>query len=351
MLTPWSAPDSGPPATPSDPWQITQGPNGGACANSASEQPNAPDLDAGTVSPLANNYSPMVVNLRREDGSQNFSKVTLSPPPGLLGKLAGIPACSEAAIAQAISRNQPGDGATEQADPSCPAASQVGTLTAGAGAGPSPYYAQGTVYMAGPHDGAPLSFVILTPAVAGPFDLGVVVTRVALRIDPSTAQITAVADPIPALLQGIPLDVRSAQIRIDRDNFIHTGTSCNESAFSGQLLSTLNQIAPLSDRFQLAECSSLGFKPSLKISLKGGTKRNGHPAFTSVLTYPQGNYANLAKAAVTLPPTMQLDQSHIMAPCTRPQFAANQCPAASVIGTVTATSAAARLRPSPARST
>ena len=336
-LTPWSAPDSGPPATPSDPWQIIQGPNGGACANSASEEPNTPDLDAGTVSPLANNYSPLVVNLRREDGSQNFSQVTLSPPPGLLGKLAGIPACSEAAIAQAISRNQPGDGATEQADPSCPAASQVGTLTAGAGAGPSPYYAQGTVYMAGPHDGAPLSFVILTPAVAGPFDLGVVVTRVALRIDPSTAQITAVADPIPALLQGIPLDVRSAQIRIDRDQFIHTGTSCDPSAFTGSLLSTLGQTAPLSERFQLAECSGLGFKPALKLSLKGGTKRNGHPAATIVLG-ERGGDANLGKAQITLPPSMQLDQSHIQAPCTRPQFAADQCPAASIIGTATATS-------------
>jgi hypothetical protein len=336
-LTPWSAPDSGPPATPSDPWSITQGPNGGACAGSASEQPNSPSLDAGTVSPIAASYTPGVVTLRRDDGSQQFKTVTLSPPPGLLAKLAGVPACSDAQIAQAQGRNQPGDGATEQVDPSCPAASQVGTVNVAAGAGPAPYNAQGKVYMGGPYQGAPLSFVIVTPAVAGPFDLGVVVVQTALHIDPATAQITAVSDPIPDVLDGIPLDVRTAAIKLDRDRFIRTGTSCDPQAFSGSLLSTLDQTAPLSQRFQLAECTGLGFKPSLKLSLKGGTKRNGHPAFTSVLT-ERGGDANLGKVQVTLPPTMQLDQSHIQAPCTRPQFAANQCPAASVIGTAVATS-------------
>jgi hypothetical protein len=336
-LTPWSAPDSGPPATPSDPWSITQGPNGAACATSASEQPNSPSLDAGTISPVAASYTPGVVTLRREDGSQQFKSVTLSPPPGMLGKLAGIPACTDAQITQAKARNNPGDGATEQVDPSCPAASQVGTVDVAAGAGPSPYNASGKVYMAGPYQGAPLSFVIVTPAVAGPFDLGVVVVQTALHIDPATAQITAVTDNIPSILDGIPLDVRTAAIKLDRDQFIRTGTSCDEQKFAGSLLSTLDQSAPLSQRFQLAECSGLGFKPSLKLSLKGGTKRNGHPAFTSVLSATDGQ-ANLGKVQVTLPPTMQLDQSHIQAPCTRPQFAANQCPEASIIGSATATS-------------
>jgi hypothetical protein len=336
-LIPWSAPDSGPPATPFDSWSITQGPGGGACANSEAEQPNSPSLDAGTISPLANNYSPVVVNLSRADGSQQFAKVTLTAPPGLTGKLAGIPACSEAQIAQAQARNHPGDGAAEQADPSCPAASQVGTLDVAAGAGPAPYWAKGKVYMSGPYKGAPLSLAVIAPAVAGPFDLGVVVTRIALRIDPTTAQITSESDPIPSILHGIPLDLTQVKLKLDRDQFTRTGTNCDEHAFAGSLLSTLSQSVPLAERFQLAECTGLGFKPQFKLALSGGTKRNGHPAFTTTITYPQGAYANLAKAQVTLPKQMQLDQGHIQAPCTRPQFAAGQCPDASVIGSVTAT--------------
>ncbi len=339
-MTPWTSPDQG--SVPySDPWSISQGANGGSCSNSENEQPNSPSLDAGTVSAVANNYSPLVLNLSRPDGSQQFKTVTLTPPPGLLAKLAGIPACSEAGIAQAQSRTNQGDGALEQSSPSCPDASKVGTVDVAAGAGPAPFWAKGNVYMAGPYNGAPLSFVIITPAVAGPFDLGVVVTHVALNIDPTTAQITAVSDPIPDHLtvngSGFPLDVTQAKIRLDRDQFIHTGTSCDPSSFSGSLLSTLGQSVPLSQRFQLGECSSLPFKPRLGMRLRGGHFRNGHPAFTSVLTARAGD-ANIGKVGVTLPPTMQLDQSHIQAPCTRPQFAAGQCPAASVIGSVVASS-------------
>ncbi len=327
-LTPWSG---NAPANPQDAWQITQGP-GGNC-----DSPNAPSFDAGTVSPVAASYSHGVITLRRDDGSQQFKSVTITPPPGMLGKLAGIPACSDAGIAQAQGRTNHGDGAAEQADPSCPAASQVGTVDVAAGAGPAPYNTTGKVYMAGPYQGAPLSFVIITPAVAGPFDLGVVTVRTALHIDPVTAQITAVTDNIPSILDGIPLDVRTAAIKLDRDQFIRTGTNCDPQAFSGSLVSTLSQSAALSERFQLAECTGLAFKPHLKLRLRGGHFRNGHPAFTSVLAASDGQ-ANLGKVQVTLPPTMQLDQSHIQAPCTRPQFAANQCPAASIIGTAVATS-------------
>ena len=329
-LTPWSGNAA---ATPHDDYAISQGP-GGSCAASEDDQPNSPSFDAGTVDPIAGAFSPFVLSLNREDGTQQFSKVTVTPPPGLVGKLAGTPACSEAALAAAANKT----GQEETANPSCPAASQVGTVGVAAGAGPSPFWAQGKVYMAGPYKGAPLSFAIVTPATAGPFDLGTVVVRTALSIDPSSAQITATSDPIPTILEGINLDVRSARLKLDKPNFTLNGTSCDKSSVTGQLVSTLDQTALLSNPFQLAECGSLGFKPALKLSLKGGTLRNGHPAFTSVLTYPQGDYANLRKAQVTLPPSMQLDQSHIQAPCTRPQFAADQCPDASIIGSVTATS-------------
>ncbi len=341
-LTPWSSSTSTPVTPPDDTYSISQGPGaGGDCPAPADQQPNSPSFDAGTVSPTAGNFSPFVLNLHRDDATQQFSSVTLSPPPGLVAKLAGTPACSDAGIAQAQGRSSSGDGALEQSNPSCPDASKVGTVHVGAGAGPSPYYVTGNVYLAGPYKGAPLSFVIITPAVAGPYDLGVVVTRVAISLDPSTAQITATADPIPDRLtvdgDGFPLDVRSVQMKLDKPDFTLNGSSCDPTSLTGSLLSTQNQTASLSEPFQLAECANLGFKPRLGMRLRGGHFRNGHPAFTSVLNARAGD-ANIGKASVILPPSMQLDQSHIQAPCTRPQFAADQCPAASIIGSVVATS-------------
>jgi hypothetical protein len=331
-LTPWSAPESGPPATPKDSWSISQGPGGGGCATRATSLPNAPAFEAGTASPIAAAYSPFVVKLRRDDGSQTFSAISIAPPPGLLGKLAGIPYCPDSAVAAAEAKS----GKEEQANPSCPSASQVGTVVAGAGAGPSPYYASGKAYLTGPYKSAPLSLAIVTPAVAGPFDLGNVVVKTALNVDPETAKITAVSDPLPQILQGIPLDVRSVAISMDRPGFTLNPTSCDPMAVTGSLTSSLGQVAALSNRFQVGECTRLGFKPSLKINLKGSTKRAGHPALTATLTYPKGAYANIASASVALPHSEFLDQAHIKTICTRVQFAADACPAGAIYGRATA---------------
>jgi hypothetical protein len=335
-LAPWSAPQSGPPAQPGDSWSISQAPGGGSCPTQASAQPNSPALDAGTVTPIAGSYSPFVLNLHREDGSQEFSRISLTTPPGLTGKLAGIPYCSEAALKQAEQKS----GREEEASPSCPAASQVGSVIAAAGAGPAPYYAKGTAYLTGPYEGAPLSLAIVTPATAGPFDLGTIVVRTALRLDPATGQISAVSDPIPHILHGIPLDVRSVQIHLDRAQFTRNGTSCDPLAISGSELSTLGGSASLSQRFQLAECQALGFKPKLAIGLTGPTHRGAHPALRAVLSLPEGG-ANLASASVALPHSEFLDQSHIGTVCTRVQFAAGpgdgaECPPASIYGHATA---------------
>ncbi len=325
-MTPWSAPESGPPATPSDSYAISQGPGGG-CASSQSALPNTPTFDAGSASPIAGAYSPFVVNLRRNDGSQRFSTVTLTPPPGLLGKLAGTTYCPEAALAAAAGKT----GNAEKANPSCPASSRVGTVTVGAGAGPAPYYTQGAAYLTGPYKGARLGMAIVTPATAGPYDLGTVVVRTALHVDPETVRITAVSDPIPEILEGIPLDVRSAQIALDRPDFTVNPTSCNPFTVSGQLVSTLGQAAALSSRYQVAECGRLAFKPKLSLSLKGGTKRGANPALKAVLTMPGGG-SNIARASVALPHSEFLDQSHIKTICTRVQFAAGACPAGSIYG-------------------
>jgi hypothetical protein len=333
-MTPWSAPESGPPVTSSNSYPIAKAPGGAPCPASEGAEPNAPSFDAGTAAPLAGAYSPLVIHLRREDGSQEFSALTVATPPGLIGRLAGIPSCSDAALAAAAGRS----GREELAHPSCPAASEVGTVNVGAGAGPSPYYTDGRAYLAGPYKGAPLSLAIVTPAVAGPFDLGTVVVRTALFVDPETARITAKSDPIPHILQGIPLDVRTVAVKLDRPNFTLNPTSCDPLSFSGQVASVLGQAAPLTQRFQVGECGRLRFAPKLSLRLSGATKRSGHPALRSVVTYPKGAYSNIAKASVALPHSEFLAQNHIRTICTRVQFAAHACPAGSIYGHARATS-------------
>ena len=328
-LTPWSGTAAVPLST-SIP--VSQGANGGACANTPDQEPNSPAFSAGTLTPLAGAYSPFVLRLERAGGSQTIRGVSTLLPPGLTGKLAGIPYCPEQAIVSAATR----DGRYEAAHPDCPAASQVGTVTVGAGAGPNPLYVEGHAYLAGPYRGAPLSLAIVTPAVAGPFDLGTVVVRAGLYVNPETAQIRAVSAPIPTILQGIPLDVRSIAVQMDRPDFTLNPTSCEPMAIAGTALSVLNQPAPLSNRFQIGGCQALPFAPRLALRLKGRTRRGGNPALTAVVTAQPGE-ANIAAAQVTLPHSEFLDQGHIGTICTRVQFAegstpGEKCPAASVYG-------------------
>jgi hypothetical protein len=327
-LTPWSAPDSGPLATPSDSFAISQGANGAACASTEAGLPNKPSFEAGTVTPIAGSYSPFVLKLSREDGSQNLKGIDTTLPPGLTGKLAGIPYCSEAQIAAAGTNS----GNAEKQSPSCSLASEVGTVNVGAGAGSSPFYVQGHAYLAGPYKSAPLSLAIVTPAVAGPFDLGTVVVRTALYVNPETAQIRAVSDPIPTILAGIPLDVRSIALNMARPNFTLNPTSCDPMAVLGAATTLPGQTAALSSPFQVGACNALGFKPNVSIHLKGSTKRAGNPALRATVTYPKGSYANIARASVGLPHSEFLDQNHIKTICTRVQFAAEACPPGSIYG-------------------
>ena len=311
----------------------------GPCPEQPSQQPFSLGFSAGTISPKAGAYSPFVLKLNRADGSQKLATVSTTLPKGLIARIAGVPYCSEAQIAQAQSRSGEGQGALELASPSCPAASRVGSVSASAGAGPDPYYVSGSAYLAGPYKGAPLSLEIITPAVAGPFDLGVVAVRTALYLDPETTIAKAVSDPFPQILHGLPLPVRSVALQMDRPNFMLNPTNCEPSAVTGTATSTLGTLAPLSSYFQASDCGALKFKPSLKLELKGGTKRNDHPALHSVVTYPKdGSYANIRDAVVTLPGTEFIDNAHIQNPCTRVQFNAGQCPKGSILGKAKATS-------------
>ena len=334
-LIPWSTPE-GADATPQSSFQTTASPSGGTCPTSADQVPNASSFTAGTLTRQAGAYSPFVLKLSREDGTQRLTGFDSLLPPGLTGKLAGIPTCSEAAIDQAAARSHPDEGILERNSPSCPAASALGTVTIGAGAGPTPFYTNGTAYLAGPYKGAPLSLAVITPAIAGPFDLGVVVVRAALYVDPESARIRAVSDPFPTILQGIPLDLRSVAVKLDRPSFTLNPTSCDPMAITGTATSALGQAAPLSQPFQVGGCSSLPFKPKLSLRLKGSVKRSSHPKLIATLTARPGE-ANIARAQVKLPQAVFLDQSHIGTVCTRVQFAADACPARSVYGKVSAT--------------
>ena len=331
-LTPWSAPE-GEDAFPKSSFQTAAAPGGGACPGSEAQMPNAFKFSAGTESPAAGKYSPLLFKLSREDGTQRLARVESTLPRGLIAKLAGVSSCSEADIAKARSREKPELGAAELADPSCPASSQVGTITGAAGAGPTPYYTSGHTYLAGPYKGAPLSFVAVVPAVAGPFDLGTVVSRIAVFLDPVTAEVRAVSDPLPTILDGIPLDLRSVALRADRPNFTLNPTSCNEKSFGGQAISTLGQATPLTQRFQVGGCKSLPYKPKMSVHLYGATHRGAHPRLKAVFTTKPGE-ANTAAVSFAFPKSEFIDQAHFRTICTRVQFAANQCPAGSIYGHV-----------------
>ena len=231
----------------------------------------------------------------------------------------------------------PGQGALEQRRPSCPADSELGTVTVGAGSG-TPLYVQGRAYLAGPYKGAPLSMAIITPAIAGPFDLGAVVVRSALYVDETTAQITVSSDPIPTILHGIPLDVRSIAIAVSRDRFTLNPTSCEAEQVGAEAISTTGAggaaVQPLPGR----RLRRPGLRPEAGAELQGRHPAHQAPKLHSVVTYPKGGeYANIAKAALILP-TLGVHRPgrRVGNTCTRPLFAEGRCPTSSVLGHVKA---------------
>jgi hypothetical protein len=326
----------GKPVDVSDSYQLSEGPGGGACQSSLAARPFDPGLIAGTLNPVAGAFSPLLVRAFRSDADQELSAAEGAAPPGLTASLRGVGRCTEAQIAQAMARSKPGEGALEQASPSCPASSRVGTVETGAGAGPSPIYVPGKIYLAGPYRGAPLSGVAIVPAVAGPVDLGVVVVRAPAYVNPRTAQVSLRTDPLPQVVNGVLVRVRDVRIRLDRPGFAINPTNCEPKSIAATLYSTEGKSKALANRFQVGDCGSLGFRPRLAIKLKGGTRRGKFPALKAVVAPREGD-ANFASAVVTLPHSAFLEQGHFKTICTRVQFAAAGgngagCPPASVYG-------------------
>jgi hypothetical protein len=342
-LTPWSVtaipPWTGSAAkSPSAAFALAASPAGGGCAKTMAERAFAPAFALAPASPKAGAFSPLSMRIARGDGQQELKGAEILLPPGMTGRLVGIPYCKAPELAAAAATT----GTAEAASSSCPAKSLLGSAAIEAGTGPAPLRIGGKVFLSGPYHGAPLSLAVVTPATAGPFDLGTVVVRVALFLEPETAQIRAVSDSIPDVYGGTQLSVRSVAIALDRKQFTLNPTSCDPLATTGALRGggadptspAAFSAFPVNAPFRTSDCDALPFRPKLTTRLFGGRKaarRSGHPKFRAILVARDGD-ANIGRAAVTLPHSEFLDQGHIGTVCVKAKLAAHDCPPQSIYG-------------------
>ncbi len=335
QMEPWARPGQQVPV--SSKFTLSSVPGGGTCPATMAERKFTPPYTAKSDSTKAGKYSPFRVNIGRPDGQQEVKLVNVTLPKGLTGNLSGIPYCSEGALSAAAAST----GAAEKASSSCSDASKIGTTSTTAGTGDHPVTLAGNAYLAGPYKGAPLSMAAITPALSGPFDLGTVVVRVALNVNPRTAQVNAVSDAIPDVFGGVKLDLRAIDVNVDRSKFMLNPTNCAAQATAG----TINggggdPTSPaawssyaVSAPFQATQCNKLGFKPKLHTRLfaKGNTNRAKHPKLRAILETRNGD-ANVLRSALALPRALFLDQGNIGTVCTRPQLASRTCPKKAIYG-------------------
>ena len=311
---------------------ITSGSNGGECPGNV--KPFNPRLAAGTSTPVAGAFSGFTLKLDRDDGDQFLGDLNFTMPPGLTGSLRGITYCPQTEITAAAQKT----GREERAVPSCPASSEIGTTNVAAGPGSQPFHAVGRMYLAGPFKGAPLSLVAVTPALAGPYDYGVVVVRVAIDVDPLDAHVIARSDTMPKIIGGIPIRMRSIQVNINKPNFMINPTNCRPFTVDSQGVGDEGTVAAFSSYFQAVNCATLPFKPHMTIRNMGQkkNKRGQDPPLRFDLWTRPGD-ANLASVAVTLPKAFEIDQRHLGNICSRSQLEAEHCAGRQAIGTVETT--------------
>ena len=324
-------------------FSITSGSGGGPCP-SGGVPPFTPGIESGMLNNNAGAFSPIKLHFTSTDADKYISGFSTNLPPGLTGSLTGIPFCPEADIEAARHKT----GAQEEAEPSCPAASQVGHTLVGTGVGAVLAYVPGKIYLAGPFHGAPFSLVSVTAAKVGPFDLGTVVLRFGLNIDPYTAQISvspASSEPIPTIIDGIVTHVRDLRVYVERPGnapFTLNPTSCGPMAIGSTPDGQRRRAsATVTSRFQAASCANLKFAPKFTVSTSGKTSRANGASLHVDLTYPsapQGTYANIAKVKVELPKALPSRLTTLQKACTSAQFEANpaNCPGPSVIGSARA---------------
>ncbi|HEX5712130.1 MAG TPA: hypothetical protein VFX85_02325 [Solirubrobacterales bacterium] len=317
-------------------FELNAGIGGGPCPTGT--PPFTPGAVNGMINRAAGAYTPFYLHLTRTDAEQEITSYSAKFPPGLLGKLKGIPYCPEAAIT-AAKRNT---GVAEQRNPSCPEASKIGHTYSGYGLGSVLAYAPGNLYLAGPYGGSPFSIVAVNSALVGPFDLGVITVRSAIKVDRRTAEVSvdsSDSDPIPHILDGIPLHLRDIRVYIDRPNFMLNPTSCNPFAAVSSLTGSGPSFGSTADDvrvsvpspFQVSSCSGLEFKPQMSFTLRGGNRRGQYPALQAEVR-PRPGDANIGYASVLLPPSLFLAQENIQTICTRRQFDAKSCPPGSMYG-------------------
>ena len=320
-LTPWSG--TGAVAQRSN-LEIESGPNGGACPRGQF----TPSFTAGTTNIQAGAFSPFSIAFSRRDGEQRFGAFAVRLPPGLLGVLKNVAPCPE----------------PQASAGQCPQASQIGTTTVGAGPGEDPFYLPelgqpaNAVYLTGPYARAPFGLSIVVPAIAGPFDLGDIVMRAKVEIDPHTAQLTIASGPgvggIPTIEQGIPLDIRTIDVNLDRPDFMLNPTSCNPQTVTGTLTATGGTTAAVSSPFATANCASLPFAPKLTALTHAQTSRKDG-AYLHVKIVSGPTQANIGKLEVDLPKQLPVRLTTLQRACGATVFEENPaaCPAASVVGT------------------
>jgi hypothetical protein len=283
----------------------------------------APSFSAGTVNPVGGASSTFSLAFGRGDHDQELRDITVALPTGLTGKLAEAEPCADAAVAAG----------------SCSEASRVGSVTTGSGPGTTPYYLPGRAYLTGPYNGAPLGMAFVVPAVAGPFDLGTVVVRSGIFVDRHTAALRVVSDPLPRILQGIPLQIRSVNVAVDKPGFMINPTSCAAKQITARVSSQQGAAADVGSRFQVGDCRSLPLKPKMAISIgsRGRTRANSTVPFTAKLTQTPGQ-SNLKQVAVRLPYSLasRLEVINRSIGCTPEVFDAERCTVA--VGTATALS-------------
>ncbi len=325
-IEPWSG---GEPVDSSSEFKITSGPNGTPCSNPL---PFDPSLTTGSLNIQAGAFTPFTMTMSREDGNQNLDAIQLKMPSGLLGTLSDVKLCGEAQ----------GNAGT------CGPESLIGHTTVSVGLGGSPYTVTGgEVFITGPYEGAPYGLSIVNPAKAGPFDLGKVIVRAKIEVNPTNAALTITSDPtgpyaIPQIIDGIPLQIKHVNVSIDRPDFTFNPTNCAPQAITGALTSRQGTVKALNVPFQVTNCATLGFKPIFSVSTAGRTSRAKGASLNVKLTYPKapfGSQANIGKVKVDLPKQLPSRLTTLQKACPDSIFNANPaaCPPDSRIGSATAT--------------
>ncbi|HEU4657473.1 MAG TPA: hypothetical protein VFR97_08110 [Capillimicrobium sp.] len=305
--------------TPSGAIHVAFDPQGSACPDPL---PFAPRFAASTSNTAAGADTHLSMTFARDDRQQPLGATRLSLPPGLLGRLAAFPICPDAAAAEGT----------------CDGSTQIGAATATAGAGAPALITGGQVFLTGPYrpgDIAGLSIVV--PARVGPFDLGRTVVRAGLRVR-SDVGLDIVSDPLPTIIGGLPLRLRSVTLDIVRDGFMFNPTSCAPKEIAGVLTSAGGTEARVSAPLTVTGCDALPFAPGTRVTTSKPRRRDGATGVTVTLTQAAGE-ANVRTVEITLPKALGARTAGpITAPCRNDQWDADACPAASIAGSASATS-------------